>query len=572
MRTTISIIILSLLFCACSETKIPDTYYNTPLTAKLIPVRDSETYLYGYVDNNGKTVIKPTYTSASYFQDGLALVTDTCGLKGFINQEGIYVISPKFAQATDFHDGMAWTAEPDSALKAMNTSGEYVFSFPGATLAELWYNGFSAYMFANTRTGIVNSKGEDVKLSCEPISINLLEKGYALITDTNDKTMLFKLEGDSCLRVAPELKQEIQNVNTLSERIIISENEKYGLADFKGNIIVQPQFSFMNFDGDNLILFRNDENLYGWLDTSGKEVIDPTYLTAFYFKYNKHSAVQMPDSSYSIIDRNGKPTWTTTESIPSPTNTGVFTIKNINKTGSTDEGGISLIDFQGKRITDNSYKEITPLSGSLLMFKTLGSSSDYWRILSVKNPEAITDTTLYSKPDFEKYMSASAESQLLTPEALTAIVDYFRGFVNFSVTSDDIFKHFPEWVSEKYGSNINLERQRLHGAEFELWVTFDGEAVIKEESLLSTMFGFAPDYSYRTVKPYLFHINIRIKDSKKQREAIKVLSKHLQCTLPEEEANPSPEFKIFFKKDGTTEIKTKDKITALYNEMIMGLF
>jgi|GEM_PF-6145858 len=567
MRTTISIIILSILFCACSGTKIPDTYYNTPLTAKLIPVRDSETYLYGYVDNDGKTVIKPTYTSASYFQDGLALVTDTCGLKGFINQEGIYVIAPKFAQATDFHDGMAWTAEPDSALKAMNTSGEYVFSFPEATLAELWYNGFSAYMFANTRTGIVNSKGEDVKLPCEPISINLLEKGYALITDTNDKTMLFKLEGDACLRIAPELKQEIQNVNTLSERIIISENEKYGLADFKGNIIVQPQFPFMNFDGDNLILFRNDDNLYGWLDTSGKEVIDPTYLTAFYFKYNKHSAVQMPDSSYSIIDRNGKPTWTSTESIPSPTNTGVFTIKNINKTDSTDEGGISLIDFQGKRITDNSYKEITPLSGSLLMFKTLGSSSDYWRILSVKNPQAVPDTTLYTKPDFDKYMSASAESRLLTPEALTAIVDFFRSFMDFSATSDELFKRFPKWAKERNGIDINLANEELHGVEFGLWVFFDDTAVIKEESPLSMMFGLEPNYSYRTVDPDFFHININIKDPKKQREAIKILSEHLKCDLPEEIADPSTEFMVYFLKDGSLRIK----YISLYTELLLDL-
>lgn len=81
------------------------------------------------------------------------------------------------------------------------------------------------------------------------------------------------------------------------------------------------------------------------------------------------------------------------------------------------------------------------------------------------------------------------------------------------------------------------------------------------------IFGLEPNYSYRTVDPVFFHINIDIKDPKKQREAIKILSEHLKCDLPEEKADPSTEFMVCFLKGGFIRIK----YISLYNELIMDL-
>jgi len=56
--------------------------------------------------STGKMLIKPQFTKASVFSDGLATVV-IGGKCGFIDKTGNVVIDPKFASAFPFSDGLA---------------------------------------------------------------------------------------------------------------------------------------------------------------------------------------------------------------------------------------------------------------------------------------------------------------------------------------------------------------------------------------------------------------------------------------------------------------------------------
>jgi hypothetical protein len=62
---------------------------------------------WGYIDRTGKVVIKPAYSGAFTFREGLGLVIVDQGKMGFIDVDGKMLIAPTFDDVTDFHDGMA---------------------------------------------------------------------------------------------------------------------------------------------------------------------------------------------------------------------------------------------------------------------------------------------------------------------------------------------------------------------------------------------------------------------------------------------------------------------------------
>lgn len=61
---------------------------------------------YGYINANGKFVIKPRFEMAENFSEGFAIVYDGCNY-GYINAKGKYVIKPQFNFAGNFSDGLA---------------------------------------------------------------------------------------------------------------------------------------------------------------------------------------------------------------------------------------------------------------------------------------------------------------------------------------------------------------------------------------------------------------------------------------------------------------------------------
>ncbi|MBI3511908.1 MAG: WG repeat-containing protein [Bacteroidetes bacterium] len=62
----------------------------------------------GYIDKTGKWVIKPQFTSAGDFSEGLAPASVDYQLAGFIDRNGKFVIEPKYDYCGEFSDGIAY--------------------------------------------------------------------------------------------------------------------------------------------------------------------------------------------------------------------------------------------------------------------------------------------------------------------------------------------------------------------------------------------------------------------------------------------------------------------------------
>ena len=61
----------------------------------------------GYIDHSGRWVIRPQYTDAGMFAEGLAPV-QTLGRWGFISPRSVVVIAAQFDEALPFRNGLAW--------------------------------------------------------------------------------------------------------------------------------------------------------------------------------------------------------------------------------------------------------------------------------------------------------------------------------------------------------------------------------------------------------------------------------------------------------------------------------
>lgn len=61
---------------------------------------------WGFVDPEGKLMIRPRFEIADQFSEGLAHVSE-CGRHGFINWQGEYIIHPHYTNARNFSEGLA---------------------------------------------------------------------------------------------------------------------------------------------------------------------------------------------------------------------------------------------------------------------------------------------------------------------------------------------------------------------------------------------------------------------------------------------------------------------------------
>ncbi len=83
---------------------------------------------YGYIDRNGKTVIKPRFDLTFHFSEGLAAVV-IGGKWGYIDSTGKMVIEPMTAmRAEDFHHGLAFVSTKDGKYGYIDKTGKYVWT------------------------------------------------------------------------------------------------------------------------------------------------------------------------------------------------------------------------------------------------------------------------------------------------------------------------------------------------------------------------------------------------------------------------------------------------------------
>lgn len=306
---------------------------------------------YGFINKTGKIIVPPIYYEAGEFSEGLAYVKNEERLCGFIDTTGNFVIEPKFYNATFFSEGLAAVVIPEG------TDGK----------------GYWAY--------IDNSGKIVIKLSnFYPYNPPPFSDGLALFFKDGKWGYI-----DKTGKVAIELKFEF--AFSFSEGLAkVRIGDKYGFIDIQGSMVIKPQFPRnwtvnmirKRFPSDYDSPFRNglaliqktDESSFtGFIDKTGKTIIDLRPNFNAYFSSFSEGLVHVRDANYDVVflDVNGnvaiKSPWRDAEDFAE--GLAAVDIRNSSRQSCDNNNCWGYIDKTGNYAIKPQFSSVKPFRGGL---------------------------------------------------------------------------------------------------------------------------------------------------------------------------------------------------------------
>ncbi|MGD6774875.1 WG repeat-containing protein [Sutcliffiella horikoshii] len=240
-------------------------------------VRTVEGTKWGYIDEKGKFVLKPTFEDAGEFQqNGLAIVRK--GGAGVISQTGKFVVSPKYSSIFPFTEGRA--------IAMLNEGGSVVINEKGKVLTQRPYSFISPYQ--GGRAVFQDSKNGTTLYGYLDLNGNVaIPAQYQYAFDMSEGKALVQVK-DSLYALLNSTGTQLQTypyeqMNGLSEGLISFKRtyqDKAGYVDEAGNVVIKPQFGMaLPFQGGRAIVNASIDykNRYGLIDKIGNYLIPPRY-------------------------------------------------------------------------------------------------------------------------------------------------------------------------------------------------------------------------------------------------------------------------------------------------------
>ncbi len=295
---------------------------------------------FGLIDLEGKEITEPIYDeiSAVTYKEGMLLVRKD-GKTGIININGVEVIKPEYDSITvdNYYD--------------VNTK----YQRTGFIVCKVGDEGY--------RYGYINYKGDKV-LDTEYTEIERVTE----IEDDKDVYLIAFKDGQAGLLRNSKiiLNHEYEDIiyYAYNDVFIVQRNAKQGVADRNGKIMIEPQYSNINFGG--IYVNATDENGVKILDLNGNEVNDG-YISKMPTKDGEHFIVYGEDGIYKIIDQNNNvvidKNYTNIEEI----NNNYFIVASDRNNG--------IIDLSGKSLVDLKYNSIVSLDNTELLQANISSTS-----------------------------------------------------------------------------------------------------------------------------------------------------------------------------------------------------
>ncbi|WP_410514888.1 WG repeat-containing protein [Paenibacillus sp. BR2-3] len=242
------------------------------------PFKLKDGMLWGYVSDEGKTVIDPRFEYAEDFQENGLAIVQIKGHSSLIDSSGREKVKPIYSFIAPFSEGRAVVSDSkgyflmDEAGKAV-TSKRYDFLNSLQEGRALFYTGQDS---GKIRYGYLDRQGKEV-----------IPAAYEDASDFTEGTALVKTGSGEFALINPEGRQ----MHTYSHPFVGSpgdgmlsfqaaENGKYGYLRTDGTIAIQPQFtSALPFSSGRAVINTADNygNAYGLIDKQGRMVIPAQY-------------------------------------------------------------------------------------------------------------------------------------------------------------------------------------------------------------------------------------------------------------------------------------------------------
>ncbi len=248
--------------------------------------------LYGYINNQGNWIINPQFEDAYTFSDnGLACV-QLNGKYGFINSKGKYEIYPTFDLAHSFSNGAAavhyndkWGYIDTTGNLIIEAKVNYLYA-----LGDFNKNGLAHICNSDGKCGIIDINGDYVIKPIFDAIGDFSENGLAPIL-LNDKCGFIDKNGDIVLEVQfDELggfaKNGLAAVLSYNDKTVESnryETGKVGFIDKSGQLIIEQKFDIDYYCGVDPTFFDDGYAVvclgkyFGIIDYKGEYIVNPQF-------------------------------------------------------------------------------------------------------------------------------------------------------------------------------------------------------------------------------------------------------------------------------------------------------
>ena len=258
----------------------------------------------GYIDSTGKQIIKPQFTKARPFKEGLAAVLrKRNGTYEYIDMAGRRVIRPAYVSAGDFSGGFAKVKLKKKGKYGIIDRTGQIIAEPGFVEVHEFINGYARVkMDYDGKYGFVDKTGN---MSVEPrydfvgefyegVARMKIDKLYGLI-DTTGKILL---------------EPQYYHIDPFSEGRAKVQKEKkgaWGFIDKAGKPVIEPRFYRADKFSEGLASVKKDKKgLWGFIDKAGKWVIKPKFRVTGPFQEGLAAAVEKKGRLAGFINKKGK--------------------------------------------------------------------------------------------------------------------------------------------------------------------------------------------------------------------------------------------------------------------------
>ena len=262
----------------------------------LIPVKTDK---WGYINNEGKMVINPSFESASLFCEGLAVVREN-GKTGYIDPSGKFVIAPTFANGTNFSEGLAFVTPVKGDPVCIDKTGKVMFKLDKVDAVYPFTEGLACIQKGGD-FGCIDKKGEEVifpnhkakLIFCDGLAADVI------VTDKGDALYGY-IDKDG--KVA--IKHQFSFASNFKDGLApVQSGDQWGFINKTGSFVINPQFYLVDHFSEGYAAVSTGDK-FGYIDKTGKMAIEPQFDAIGSFT-NGLSSVRL-QKKWGYIDKQGK--------------------------------------------------------------------------------------------------------------------------------------------------------------------------------------------------------------------------------------------------------------------------
>ena len=224
---------------------------------------------YGFFDKKGNIIIHAQFEDVSDFLEPITWAKKE-GKYGYIGLDGNWLISPNFNYAENFSEDLALVTI-GNRYGYINLKGEFVI--PAIYENASSFSEGLASVKKKDKYIFIDKRGrQSIKNSFD--YAGSFHEGLARVKNKNKFGYINK---KSELIIPFELEEVVHDAyNFKEDRVVFIKNNKYGYMDRTGKIIIEPKFDFADYFVDGIALVSLNQKV-GYINQFGEYIIKPQF-------------------------------------------------------------------------------------------------------------------------------------------------------------------------------------------------------------------------------------------------------------------------------------------------------